>query len=329
MVEFGAAQAIGGLVYDSETHEPLMGVSVYFDGSSFGVITDEAGKFRLEPKFQSNASLVFSYLGYVTRKVEYFNLNENIKIALSIDVFEVPEVIVTSDPFSRKQKLEVFKKEFIGDSYAAEETEILNEEVIELYFNSTDNTLSAYAKEPLKIQNNYLGYRINFDLEEFKVSFRTKSLKRIDNIFTTVFRGYSFFQDLGVVDDRLLERREKKYMGSIMHFMRTLWNQDWHEQKFKVKIGYKTVVPSEVITVSAGADLVNKNVVFAEKKLGLVYKNTFNYKSSLTLLGGPLFVIDKYGNYHPHRQVLIGGYLSSHRISDLLPLEYEGISYLE
>ena len=317
------AQGISGAVYDIETNEPLEGASVYLNGSSFGTITNKKGQFRLEPKVESTASLIVTHIGYQSVNIEYHHLGEVLKIGMSIEVFEVPEVIVSSDPFSRKQKLELFRKEFLGDFGPADNCSILNEDVIELYFNATENKLFAYAKEPIIVENEYLGYKINFDLREFQVSFRRKSLERLDNIMRTTFRGYSFFEDFTNSNEKFLVRREKIFHGSVQHLMRNIWNQNWIDERFKVKLNHKTRLPHEIFKVSAGTKLENKRVDLPEKMVVVVYKNVLNYRSTMTLLGESHFFIDKYGNYYPHNQVLIGGYLATYRLGDLLPFNYE------
>ncbi|MCB0427330.1 MAG: carboxypeptidase-like regulatory domain-containing protein, partial [Mangrovimonas sp.] len=40
------SQTIIGHVLDGQTREPLMGVSVYFDGTTIGSITNEKGAFK-------------------------------------------------------------------------------------------------------------------------------------------------------------------------------------------------------------------------------------------------------------------------------------------
>ena len=64
-----AQQRIKGQVLDALDNTSLMGVSVYFDGTSIGTITDESGIFELPLAQKINAALVVSYLGYETRSI--------------------------------------------------------------------------------------------------------------------------------------------------------------------------------------------------------------------------------------------------------------------
>lgn len=318
------SQAISGNVYDLKTGIAIKGASVYFDGSSIGTVTNEQGYFSIDGIFNSNTHLVASHIGYKTVNIQYEKLGQDLRIEMLEDFFEIPEVILVSDPFSRRQKLEVFRKEFLGDTRAGRNSQIKNEDVLELYFNSNNNVLSVYAKEPIMIVNKYLGYHLRFDLQEFKISFRSKSLRRIDNIESTILFGHTFFEDIEEDKMDFLVRRKDTYSGSIQHFMRTLWNQSWHNESFEIRVKNKKIIISDAITVSAGLDIFTKKITFKIKELvikekkGIIY-----YRSSLKILAGNTVSIDKYGSYMPYLQLKFGGYMARQRVGDLLPLDYE------
>lgn len=61
-----------GKVFD-ENNEPMLGVNVYWEGTSVGVSTNEEGSFTIKKVAESNI-LVFSYIGYKTKKI---NLSSN------------------------------------------------------------------------------------------------------------------------------------------------------------------------------------------------------------------------------------------------------------
>jgi len=249
------AQAISGSVKDLNTGKAIEGASVYFDGTSIGTITDAKGYFSIDPKFNTTAYLVVSYVGYKTVYIPHERHGQIIRVSIEEEIFEVPEIILVSDPFSRKQKLEVFRKEFLGETKAAEKSLIENEEVIELYFNSNHNTLTAYASEPILVKNNFLGYHLRYDLKEFRINFKSKSLKRIDNVESTLMVGHTFFEDIAFDEMKFLVRRKDAYEGSVQHFLRTLWNQNWGNETFEIREKLKRVHISDVFTVSAGRDL--------------------------------------------------------------------------
>ncbi|MCW1952844.1 MAG: carboxypeptidase-like regulatory domain-containing protein, partial [Flavobacteriia bacterium] len=59
-----AQKTIQGQVLDALNKTPLDGVSVYFDGSSLGTITNAQGKFELTVPSSISAPLIVSYMGY-------------------------------------------------------------------------------------------------------------------------------------------------------------------------------------------------------------------------------------------------------------------------
>jgi hypothetical protein len=133
-----AQQRIKGQVLDALDNTPLMGVSVYFDGTSIGTITDESGIFELPLAQKINAALVVSYLGYETRSIaDLQNLSKGFtaKIYLEEEAVALDEVVLEPDTWSRERKYRLFKRAFLGEDTAAQRTKILNPEVLRFYYN--------------------------------------------------------------------------------------------------------------------------------------------------------------------------------------------------
>jgi len=87
-----AASSIKGIVTDQKTNTTLIGVSVVVEGTKTGTITDVNGNFSIEAP-SPNSVLVFSYIGYSTKKVNV-NGQNNLNIILSEDTRKLDEVIV-------------------------------------------------------------------------------------------------------------------------------------------------------------------------------------------------------------------------------------------
>jgi len=318
----GYSQEIEGFVFDNMTKKPIDGASVYFDGSSIGTITDEQGNFKIRLLFQNNATLVIRYLGYETKKIVNLEEVDELKIGLKEKVESLKEIVVTSDPFSRKQKLKVFKLEFLGDTKGGRNSTIINESEVKLYFNSYDNTLSAYCDKPLIIRNEYLAYVVNFEIEEFKIFFKKKSLERTDNIYHTVYDGSTQFYDISSNDLKIRERRKKAYLGSSMHFMRSCWNGDLKTQNFRLKEGFKPVpIKNFFSKENPKEDL--QNIRFSGAKYVIYHKRKGNYRSTLRINNlDTVYTLDRYGNYSPFQEIVFGGYMANFRIGEMLPIDY-------
>lgn len=93
-----------GIVKDSISGEPIPFVSVYFDGSTIGVMTDDNGAFSLQND-KGYTVLAAASLGYNTRKLTLKpGSNNNLELLLKPTAFELSEVVVKAqkDKYSRK-----------------------------------------------------------------------------------------------------------------------------------------------------------------------------------------------------------------------------------
>jgi len=317
------SQEITGTVLDSRTKEPIFGASVYYDGSSVGTMTDENGNFEIGLPYRNNAVLVISHLGYQAKEMVNLPDDAVLRVLLQEQMEDLQEVVLTSDPFSRREKLEVFRLEFLGDTRGGRSSIIENEKEIRLYFNSEDNTLSAYCDKPIVIQNNYLGYRIYFNIDEFKIFFKRKSLERVDNIHQTIFDGSTHFFDTSQGNPKIADRREKTYLGSPRHFMRACWYGDMDSQNFKLKKNYKDVVLTDFMVNMAKPNEDLRDIRFMGSQYVIYYRQNGNYRSTLKINElDTTYILDRYGNYSPFENLAFGGHMSDYRLGDMLPMDY-------
>jgi TonB-linked SusC/RagA family outer membrane protein len=83
---------ITGTVTDAQTGEPLPGVNIIVEGTTIGVTSDIEGKFTIDLP-NAEASLVFSYVGYVNKILKYTG-QTNIGVTLEPDIKKLDEVVV-------------------------------------------------------------------------------------------------------------------------------------------------------------------------------------------------------------------------------------------
>ncbi len=104
-----------GIVKDSITGEPLPFVSVYFDGSTIGAMTDDNGTFTLQNN-QGYTKLAADSLGYDTKFIDLKpgKKNDNLEVLLKPTAFEISEVVVKPkrEKYTRKDNpaVELIKK---------------------------------------------------------------------------------------------------------------------------------------------------------------------------------------------------------------------------
>ncbi|WP_308550729.1 TonB-dependent receptor [uncultured Parabacteroides sp.] len=98
-VVFAQQKPIKGTVVDA-TGEPLIGVNVSVKGTTIGIITDIDGKYTLE--VPTNATLVFSYIGYRTQELPVGN-QTTVNITMQEDTQNIDEVVVVGYGVQKKE----------------------------------------------------------------------------------------------------------------------------------------------------------------------------------------------------------------------------------
>ena len=82
---------VSGKVFDSSTNEPLVGVTVVQTGTQNGTITDIDGNYSIS--VPGDASLTFSYIGYITNTV-FVNGKSTLPVYLDTDDKTLEQVVV-------------------------------------------------------------------------------------------------------------------------------------------------------------------------------------------------------------------------------------------
>ncbi|NJB70209.1 TonB-linked SusC/RagA family outer membrane protein [Saonia flava] len=82
---------ISGTITDAESGEPLPGVTVIVQGTTNGTSADFDGNYSISTS--SNATLVFSYVGYGTQNIS-INGRTQINVNLSVDSQQLDEVVI-------------------------------------------------------------------------------------------------------------------------------------------------------------------------------------------------------------------------------------------
>ena len=91
---------VTGVVSDAQS--PLIGVNVHVKGGTTGVITDMNGKYSIE--VPSNATLVFSYIGYADQEHKVGN-RKVIDVTMSEDSKLLEEIVVVGYGYQKKSDI--------------------------------------------------------------------------------------------------------------------------------------------------------------------------------------------------------------------------------
>lgn len=319
----GYSQQLFGIVKDNK-NIPLPGANVYFDNSSLAVITDSNGEFNFSLNSKMNLTLVVSYIGFKTQYIKDFCFDESLNIVLEVELNVLKEVIIQEQNFSRKEKMELFKQQFFGDTEASKIAFIKNEEEIFFKYDVTTNSLYAYSDVPLEINNPYLGYVIFYELKSFRVDFLKRSISNAD-VKSIFFSGYSRFVEV-VSDTDMLNRRETQYRGSPLHFFRSLSNQELTKNNFLIYKDGLLKIPSDCFAIKDTLGMREVTVKIFDKELKdteFFYNVEYDgIECSRVTFSTLTFFVDFLGNYSSLEKIFLLGEFGRKRIVDMLPLNY-------
>ncbi len=221
-----------GIVLDSISKQPLAGINLFLSHTSIGTTTDQTGHFILDRIPQGKFELVISSLNYETRTISINtgHLPESIQLLLKPTANELQEVIVEpydEDGWDRWGRY--FNAHFIGNSALAADCKLMNPDVVKFRYSRKNNTIRAFSREKLIFDNKALGYRIQYLLTKFEYNLVERSF---------YYSGYPQFEEMQPKNPDEKKRWDKKrkdaYQGSIMHFMRALYNDQLEKEGFEI-----------------------------------------------------------------------------------------------
>jgi hypothetical protein len=344
--------AIEGQVFDGSNGEPAQAVNVYLSNTTIGDVTDPEGKFRIENIPPGNYNLVFHFVGFqkIIREIDIGS-----KETLSEDAILIAEQYVL-DSLQVKGKrdrsweryLRRFERNFIGTSQNAEQTRLLNPEVLD-FEREMWGVYSATAREELHIVNEALGYESFVDLALFKWSYFNDTGKAL---------YFVRMKELEPENKDELEswktKREATFKESIRYFFNGLISLtenpgnegvDFRNGLLTIstvyyKNGDKTYISGGVIQQlkddSKYKVLLPPNeqydvigfkfkVESSSHKLSVIPENSevsyldYQNRSAIEYI----FVVDGHGNLLNPLDVTISGYWGKFRFGDFLPLNYK------
>ena len=301
---------------------PLPNVAIYVNGTTIGTTSDFDGKFSLVLPSQLNTYVVISYIGY---KPQYFSIEDKsfeLDIILIDDRIELKEVTMKKGLFSRQEMLALFKEYFLGKTEAGLNCTILNEDDIYFKYDEDYYILNAFSETPLLIENNYLGYKIEYTLLKFECVLNRLSINS-DNVSSSFFGGTSNFVDVDSSIEKLT-RRENSYKGSTLHLFRNLKQNKWSKEEFLLFGEAFILEPKDYFQVSNNKVTVKEYKKDPSKKKHVAtFTVMYNKKqfSKLTFLTNS-FTIDSFGLFSDYDKIYFSGDLSNKKIGDMLPSNF-------
>jgi hypothetical protein len=221
--------SISGQVVSVSHSEPLVGVSVFINNTTIGTITGADGRFILKGVPLGKHELIVSIVGHDKQSlaVEIPGKNDGLIIKLKEKVHELEGIVVKAFDKNGWEKWgTLFIETFIGTTSNGERTKLKNRKDLRFRHNKEEGKLEVVAMKPLQIENNSLGYDLEYHLEIFEINFRNQ---------TNLYAGYPFFKEPKKVSKARVKNREHTYNSSLMKFMRSLYNNTVQQDGYLVR----------------------------------------------------------------------------------------------
>ena len=216
------SQTISGKI-QTESGSAISDVNVYLDGTKISTVSTSDGSFTLDIHSQKSGNLIFQKDSYETSIFPVDKaIGKSVKVIIN-KVSDIEEVVII--PYTEqayKDFINYFLDQFIG--FDRDDIRIKNQRMLRFSYDKKNQFLKVKAPETLIIENKKLGYTIQYNLINFEADFKAKS---------TSYLGTSFFKETSFRKEIVLNRMNA-YKGSMMHFLRSLYNNELEKEGFIV-----------------------------------------------------------------------------------------------
>lgn len=337
---------ITGKVIDAVSKTPMQGASVFAQNTTMGTATDVSGSFILRLA-NGGYDLVITFTGYetITRRITTADAGEkNLVIELKQKEKAMEDVVVKAsnevkDGWDKYGTF--FIENFIGKTANSKLCTITNKDVLKFYFYKRKNRLKVLATAPIEIENLALGYKIKYTLDSFTHEYGTEA---------GVYTGYPLFEEM-IATDTLQKNswqvnRMKAYNGSILHFMRSVYNKSLKEEGFEIQFVAKenekeTAIPlkdfygalnytkdDSTLLVSIYPNQLNTAIIYNNEEPDAAYQllndeapKKFQL-SVVAIVPNESIGIEQNGYYFDQNDITLTGYWIWDKVGDLLPYDY-------
>jgi hypothetical protein len=337
---------ISGKIIDEATRLPLQGASVFAENTTIGTATDNDGVFHLKLP-TGGYSIVISFTGYqtVTKRVTTGDAgNSEIVIEIKKKEKAMEEFVVksTSEVADGLAKYgEFFMDNFLGKTANSKQCYIKNKEALKFYYYRRTKRLKILATAPLEIVNDALGYTIKYELDSFVHEYNTQ---------VSLYTGYPLFQEMESASVDQLTRwnaaRKEAYNGSILHFMRSIYQKKLQEEGFEIQFIIKRDEKETAILLKDFYGGMNYKMDSTntleirpnQKDVAIIYKNEGSSSlyveanpevsskfqlSVLAFLPNESLNIEQNGFYFEQNDITITGYWAWEKVGDMLPYDFK------
>lgn len=332
----GEGSVITGTVKSSDTGMPLSDVNVFLSRTNMGSATDRDGNYTIENVPDGVYELVFSYVGFQTRIIDMRLLGKDTytyNVTLSPKSIQLDELSITGERDREwERNLDMFRREFVGTTVLAENTEIMNPEILVFEWDESGSILTARTEKELRIVNRGLGYEIYVVLSKFEYIARDRSRNLEDVVEYLIYPRYEELPDTNAtLKKEWIENRREAYLGSMRHFLFSLYHDRVQDEDFEIGDGIiQRLDPSteEYMLKYRPMDSAYKKGLkgyqfqanSSRTPLTITYQN--RQTSYLIDTDNNVFFIDEFGKLLDVRSLVVGGVWHQTRLANELPQNY-------
>lgn len=337
---------ITGKVINAETKMPLQAASVFAENTTIGTATDAEGNFKLYLP-NGGYELVVTFTGFntETKRINTADANNTgivFELKQKEKEMQAVAVIASNEVKDGLEKYgSFFMDQFIGKTANSKGCTIKNKEVLKFFFSKRRNRLKVTASEPLIIENNALGYNIKYALDSFTHEYATQ---------VSLYTGNPLFEEMTTTDPaqqaKWKKAREEAYKGSVLHFMRSVYNKQLREEGFEIQyvvdingrdsalklknfyaaLNYQKNDSLQIVDIRPNQNRVG--VIYTKEKPAAAYlveneKEPVDFQFSvLTFLPGHSITIEQNGYFFEQNDLTTNEYWTWERIADQVPYDY-------
>ncbi len=337
---------ISGKIIDETTKQPLQGASVFAENTTIGTATDNEGVFHLRLP-NGGYSIVITFTGYQTETKRVTTAdagNNQLLIEIKQKEKSLEEFVVksSSEVADGLEKYgDFFMENFIGKTVNSRQCYIKNKEALKFFYYKRTKRLKILATAPLEIVNDALGYTIKYELDSFVYEYNTQ---------VSLYTGYPLFQEIQPGSTEQTEKwaaaRKVAYNGSILHFMRSMYQKKLKEEGFEIqfivnKNDKETAIPLKDFYGAVNYKMEDSSNILdilpRQKEVAVIYKNEESpalyveanpeasskfQLSVISFLPGESLNIEQNGFYYEQNDITISGYLAWEKVADMLPYDF-------
>jgi hypothetical protein len=338
---------VSGKIIDGQTKLPLAAASVFAQNTTHGTASGADGHFSLWLP-NGGYDLVVTFTGYetATKRISAADAdNKDIVLEIKPKEKSLEEVAIkTSNEVKNgwEKYGSFFLEQFIGKTPNSQFCSIKNPDHLKFYFSKKRNRLKVMSDVPIEIENQRLGYSVQFTLDSFVHDY---------NAISSTYSGYPLFTPLPTTDSaqalQWQANRLQAYQGSMLHFMRSLYHRQLNEEGFEIQFivqlnGNDTAIKGlkvyDALNYDKNDSLQVVDINPNQPELAVLYKKAKPDAAyvaenadapaafQLSVINIPPTVaigIEQNGFHYNQSDITITGYWAWQKVADMLPYDFK------